>query len=272
MAKIYKDKYYTPETVVKAVINFINNKIKKIDDFDRIIEPSSGAGAFIKNLPDKVIGYDIEPHFNNGNVITGDYLKQNINYMPNSLVIGNPPFDDGSGSNNLHIKFIEYSVQHSDYVAFILPIDMYNKDTLKNAELLYSIKIKDVNYSGVKLKTCLNIYTKRKSPLCVKKIKGVSILKFSRSKKTTLQDEINWKKKSCDYRLASFGTIRLLKSQDNVKCAEFKITFDKKINFAPKLEIFIKEKRKNSISKSGCSKQDLINLIYDNCPELRDDK
>ena len=69
-----------------------------------------GGGAFLKELPNKAVGYDIEPHYINDNVIKGNYLEQNIPYERNTLVIGNPPFDDGSGSNNLHQKFIEASV------------------------------------------------------------------------------------------------------------------------------------------------------------------
>ena len=46
MPKIHNDKYYTPTAVVKTVIKLIEKEIKLINDFDRIIEPSSGGVPF----------------------------------------------------------------------------------------------------------------------------------------------------------------------------------------------------------------------------------
>lgn len=46
MPKIYNDKYYTPTAVVKTVIKLIEKEIKPINDFNRIIEPSSGGVHF----------------------------------------------------------------------------------------------------------------------------------------------------------------------------------------------------------------------------------
>ncbi len=97
MAKIHNDKYYTPDSVVQKVIKVLEKDVMPIKEFSRIIEPSAGAGAFLKRLPNSVIGYDIEPQ--SENIIKGDYLKQNILYTKNSLVIGNPPF--GSSGNFL---------------------------------------------------------------------------------------------------------------------------------------------------------------------------
>lgn len=271
MAKILNDKYYTPTAVVKKVIELVGHNIKDINDFDRIIEPSSGGGAFLKELPSKAIGYDVEPHFINKNVKTGNYLDQKIEPMKNSLVIGNPPFDDGTGSNNLHIKFIEKSLEHSEYVVFVLPVDMLNKDNIKTAKLIHSYKLPLVKYSGVALKTCINFYIKRKLGLRIKKIKGVKIEKFARSKKTTKAEEYAWKNKKCDYRFNSFGTIRILAPADSVKASEYKITFDKKVNFEPILNKFLRNKNKNSVSKAGISKQQLIDLIYDTYEKLRVD-
>lgn len=59
MAKRYQDKYYTPASVVKAVLKVIEKEIMPLDKFNRIIEPSAGAGAFIKELPESTISYDI---------------------------------------------------------------------------------------------------------------------------------------------------------------------------------------------------------------------
>ncbi|WP_064616390.1 hypothetical protein [Streptobacillus moniliformis] len=196
----------------------------------------------------------------------------NLPYLKNSIVIGNPPFDDGSGSNNLHIKFIEKSLKHSDYVVFVLPIDFFKKDNLKSAELIKSYKLPEVKYSGVKLKTCINFYKKRTKPLIKKEIKGVIIEMFRKTKNTTKNDEIIWQNKKCDYRIIGFGSLRLLQKREEVKCKEIKITFiHKKVNFKPYLEKFLKYIKGNSISTGNISKQNIIDYIYDNFPEFRKD-
>ncbi|CAM3399366.1 hypothetical protein [Pseudostreptobacillus hongkongensis] len=190
--------------------------------------------------------------------------------MSNSIVIGNPPYGGENNSTGLHKKFIEFSIQHSDYVVFVLPVDMYKKDNLKNAKLFKSYKLPKVKYSGVELLTCINFYKKRVEPLRLKKIKNVEIINFARNSDTTKQDELNWKLKKSDYRIATFGTVRVLKSDDSVKCSETKLTFKKKVNFNPILEKFLKGVHDNSISSSGVSNQMLIDLIWDTYPELRD--
>ena len=157
MAKIHNDKYYTPDLVVKKVIEVLEKDVMPINKFSRIIEPSAGAGAFLKRLPEKTIGYDIEPQ--SENIIKGDYLKQDIPYLKDSLVIGNPPFGE---AGNLHTEFIKRSIEHSDYVAFVLPGDMYKKDKFEGIELYKTYMLPAVKYSGVKLKCCFNIYCKRK--------------------------------------------------------------------------------------------------------------
>ncbi|WP_299575932.1 hypothetical protein, partial [uncultured Leptotrichia sp.] len=218
MAKIHNDKYYTPDSVVQKVIKVLEKDVMHIKEFSRIIEPSAGAGAFLKRLPENAIGYDIEPQ--SENIIKGDYLKQNILYMKKSLVIGNPPF---GSSGNLHTEFIKKSMEHSDYVAFVLPGDMYKKDKFENIELYKSYMLPAVKYSGVKLRCCFNIYRKRKGELKEKNIKGVEILTFSKTKNTTKQQELDWLNIKADFRFIAFGTIRLLKSTDKrVRAKEIK--------------------------------------------------
>ena len=177
MAKIHNDKYYTPNNVVRKVIQVLEKDVMPIEKFSRIIEPSAGAGAFLKHLPKKTIGYDIEPQ--SEGIIKADYLKQNIPYMKNSLVISNPPFGN---SGNMHTEFIKKSMEHSDYVAFVLPGDMYKKDKFEDIELFKSYMLPEVKYSGVKLKCCFNIYRKRKKKLKEKRIKNVEIKTFSKKK------------------------------------------------------------------------------------------
>lgn len=276
MSKIQfeNEKYYTPKNIVKKVIELIEENIQSINDFDRIIEPSSGGGAFLKELPSKAVGYDIDPHYFN-NVITGDYLQQNIQYMSNSLVIGNPPFDDGTDSNVLANNFIKKSISHSDYIVFILPINKYKKDNIKEAELFKSYKLPTLKYSGKSLKCCINFYRKRKENLKIKKVdeSKVQILIQTKVRKE-LEKKPNyikeWLSLKSDYRFTGFGGLRFLNDNEPMKTKEIKIIFlDKKRNFKPYLENLFKKKRKESISAPSIEKQDIINLVYDTYEDLR---
>ena len=266
MAKIHNDKYYTPEAVVKKVIEVIERDVMPINKFSRIIEPSAGAGAFLKRLPEKTIGYDIEPQ--SENIIKGDYLKQDIPYLKDSLVIGNPPFGE---SGNLHTEFIKRSIEHSDYVAFVLPGDMYKKDKFEGIELYKTYMLPAVKYSGVKLKCCFNIYRKRKKRLKEKNIKNVEILTFSKTKNTTRQQEQEWLNIRSDLRFIGFGTIRILKETDKkVRAKEMKIVLREKVNLKPVLEKYLRDRTKVSVSTPNISKREIIELIYDNFPQLRE--
>jgi predicted RNA methylase len=266
MAKIHNDKYYTPDLVVKKVIEVLEKDVMPINKFSRIIEPSAGAGAFLKRLPEKTIGYDIEPQAEN--IIKGDYLKQEIPYLKNSLVIGNPPFGE---SGTLHTEFIKKSMEHSDYVAFVLPGDTYKKDKFEDIELYKSYMLPELKYSGVKLKCCFNVYRKRKSKLQDKRIKNVEILIFSKSKNTTKKQEKDWLDIKSDIRFIAYGSIRVLKETDKkVRATEIKIILQEKVNINPVIEKFLKDKTKISVSTPNTSKREIIELIYDNFPQLRE--
>ena len=266
MAKIHNDKYYTPDNVVKKVIEVLEKDLLPINQFSRIIEPSAGGGAFLKRLPVNAIGYDIEPH--SEGIIKGDYLQQDISYKKDSLVIGNPPF---GGGVHLYLKFIKKSMEHSDYVAFVLPGDMYKKDNFKNIELYKSYMLPAVKFSGVKLKCCFNIYRKREGKLKEKNIKDAEVLIFSRLNSTTKQQELHWLNIKSDFRIMALGSVKLLKSTDKrVRTKEIKIILKKKVNLKPVLERFIKKRREISVGTPNTTKKEIINLIYDNFPQLRE--
>lgn len=266
MAKIHNDKYYTPDNVVKKVLEVLEKDVMTVDKFTRIIEPSAGAGAFLKRLPESSIGYDIEPQAEN--IIKGDYLKQEIPYLKNSLVIGNPPFGEGG---NLHSEFIKKSFEHSDYVAFVLPGDMFKRDKFDDIELYKSYMLPEVKYSGVKLKCCFNIYRKRKEKKQIKKIKNIEILVFNKSKKSTKEDLEKWIKMKSDFRIVGFGTLRIIKDDDSkVRAKEIRIFLKEKINLKPFLEKYLKDKTKVAVSTPNVSKQEIVEMIYDNFPQLRE--
>ena len=84
-----------------------------------------------------------------------------------------------------------------------------------------------------------------------------------------LQEEEEYLKKDCDYRFISYGTIRLIAKNEKTRVQELKINFKVKRNFKYILEKYIKEKANISVSAANISKQDIVDLIYDNYPELR---
>ena len=112
MAKLELDKYYTEDTLAQHCVDVTFSLLGK--DWDRIIEPSSGGGAFLKYLPEDTIDYDIAPELDR--TIQMDYREVQLPHMERSLVIGNPPF---GRANKLSVQFMIASLKHSDYVAFI---------------------------------------------------------------------------------------------------------------------------------------------------------
>ena len=69
MPKIDKDKYYTEETLAQYCVNKTFEVLGT--DWNRIIEPSAGAGAYLKYLPKNTLAYDIAPEAEG--IETADY-------------------------------------------------------------------------------------------------------------------------------------------------------------------------------------------------------
>jgi len=88
MPKIAFDKYYTEDTIAEKCVNKTYELLGK--EFTRVVEPSAGGGSFLKFLPNTTQAYDILPEAEN--IIEQDYLKLELPYLDNSIVIGNPPF------------------------------------------------------------------------------------------------------------------------------------------------------------------------------------
>lgn len=204
MGKIAHDKYYTEDQLAKYCVD----KTYEIlgSDWDRIIEPSAGAGAYLKYLPANTLAYDILPEADG--IIVADYREVKLPYMERSLVIGNPPF---GRANKLSVQFVKASLLHSDYISLIQPISQLNQNrTMSNTELLYSEDLGVLPYSGRQVHCCLNIYHK-----CIGghkmnfDIPGIGECRhIFRSGKYQHSDEIlnyPW-----DFRVAAWGTIRLL--------------------------------------------------------------
>lgn len=152
------DKFYTPietaEKCVELMLNTITNRLFVTE----YLEPSAGCGNF-SNIIKGSIAYDIKPQAEG--IIEADFLKLNLPYKEGRLIFGNPPFGD---RNNLARSFYKKAVEISDAIAFILPISQLdNRDSLYEFDLIESTDLGVLEYSGMKIHCCFNIYTRPKS-------------------------------------------------------------------------------------------------------------
>lgn len=163
MSKIQDDKYYTPISTA----NFCWDKVEEVIGFNNvseIVEPSCGNGAFYhyhKHTPH--FGYDIKPEYYTdfGEIFEQDFLSADLKYLKGRLFIGNPPF---GYRNSLSVKFFNRCCELGDYIAFILPISqLYNNLQMYRFDLVYSYDLGVLEYSGVNLHCCFNIYKRPES-------------------------------------------------------------------------------------------------------------
>ena len=114
------DKYYTIDSTVERCLSILS-----INDYDAVIEPSAGNGAFYHAINHQnKIGIDIEPEHKN--IMKQDWFSYEINNSYQKvLVVGNPPFGRYHGLSSAFIKrALSFSNVHT--VAFILP-NVYKK-------------------------------------------------------------------------------------------------------------------------------------------------
>lgn len=117
------DKFYTNDNAVKRCIEELKQFLNP-EDF-LLIEPSAGAGAFIKPLWPNIIGFDIAPDHPNVNkqdflaLTSADIYRINPNNK-HIVFIGNPPFGRCA---SLAIKFFNKcaSFDETEFIAFIVP-------------------------------------------------------------------------------------------------------------------------------------------------------
>jgi hypothetical protein len=111
----YMDQFYTKDEIAVKCFEKLQEYIN-IGEYQNILEPSAGKGAFFKLLPVSTrYGIDIEPKYDG--VVCCDFF----NYEPKPetyLVIGNPPFGKVS---SLAVKFFNKSAEFADVIAFIVP-------------------------------------------------------------------------------------------------------------------------------------------------------
>ena len=115
------DKFFTRDDVIQRCLQQVD-----LAQYDFILEPSAGNGAFLKYLPATTTAIDIEP--DSDAVRQFDYFDYQIpSGYHQALVIGNPPF---GVNHQLSAQFLQHSFAMGavQTVAFILP-NVYNKHT-----------------------------------------------------------------------------------------------------------------------------------------------
>ena len=151
--KINLDKYYTPTDLAEYCVNKTKEVIG-VENITEWLEPSAGAGVFLPYLDNNYLAFDIEPEAEN--IEQKNYLELDLPYFKGRCVIGNPPFGT---RNTLSVKFFKQAITQGDYVAFILPISQYNNNQqMYEFDLVHSEELPLIEYSGVKILCCLNIY------------------------------------------------------------------------------------------------------------------
>lgn len=169
------DKFYTPTETAKSCVDLMLNVVTNKIVVTQYLEPSAGSGNF-SNLIDGCIAYDIKPTADN--IIEADFLKLNLPYKKGRLIFGNPPYGD---RNNLARSFYKKSVEICDAIAFILPISqLNNSDSLYEFDLIKSVDLGILEYSGMKVHCCFNIYVRPERGLNLKpkfKVNGITIFR-----------------------------------------------------------------------------------------------
>lgn len=198
--KINLDKYYTPLNIANKCIDKIIKHIG-LNNISEVIEPSVGNGAFLHHTKLFVhFGYDIEPECTSDitKIMKGDFLKQQITYLPGRLIIGNPPYGERM---YMAQRFFKKSVEIADYIAFILPISQLgNTSSLYEFDLIYSEDLGIQEYSDRKLHCCFNIYKRPENKELNKKsnnrLKQIKIYR---------QDKKDYKELPYDIRMCYWG-------------------------------------------------------------------
>lgn len=157
------DKFYTPKETASLCIGLF---LEMFPNATEIIEPSAGNGSFSLQIPN-CIAYDLEPEHES--IIKQDFLKLDLPYKQGRAFIGNPPFGD---RNNLARSFYKHACKMGDMIGFILPISQLNNtDSLYLFDLVKSVDLGVLEYSGLKVHCCFNLYERPKSGKLNKKPK-----------------------------------------------------------------------------------------------------
>ena len=219
-SKLNLDQYYTDikdsKYCIDKTLKILSDKGFVVSDF---LEPSAGTGSFsdyLIQLYENVVSIDIEPK--REYIIEQDYLKYDIGYKQNRLIIGNPPF---GSKMSLAQNFYKKSILIGDYISFLLPISQLdNNQSLFEFDLLYSEDMGEMIFSGErKVHCCFNIYVRPINGLNKKISTKLNDITISR------QDSKNYTDFDFDIRMCYWGDAtagKILSVGENYS-AEYKI-------------------------------------------------
>lgn len=114
------DKFYTKTELAQELVNTLPQT------FDLWLEPSAGAGAFLKALPQPRVGLDLEP--DDSEIVQTDFFDWTPPTETSIAVVGNPPFGYQS---RLAIEFFNQSASFASLIAFIVP-RTFRKTSIQN--------------------------------------------------------------------------------------------------------------------------------------------
>tara|TARA_Y100000592_G_scaffold1556_1_gene2602 strand:+ start:1048 stop:1833 length:786 start_codon:yes stop_codon:yes gene_type:complete len=104
------DKYYTKPEIAELCLSSIEGS------YDLWLEPSAGAGAFLRRLPNPRVGLDLSP--DDDEILEQDFFTWTPPKNKSIAVVGNPPFGTNS---SLAIKFFNEAAKWATLIAFIVP-------------------------------------------------------------------------------------------------------------------------------------------------------
>ena len=258
------DKYYTNPTTVNLCIENIKKYVIP-NDFDVIIEPSAGNGAFIagiKSLTYNQIFYDIEPENEEiikQNFLTLDIRETGLYGTQNKIhIVGNPPFGRQS---SLAIQFIKKSCEFADSISFILP-KSFKKDSLikkvpLNFHRIFEVDLPDnsfiVNGDAHNVPCIFQIWVKRSYNRDV--IEQIEPLNFHFVKKTENPD-ISFRRVGVNAGTINTDCDKSIQSHYFIKFTNDKSVADNIIRLTPITFDF-----NNTIGPRSISKQELIQMF-----------
>ncbi len=135
------DAYYTPDALALAIAERVYDSVGG-GDFGLVIEPSAGAGAFVRaaqNVWPEAYLYAVEPSPDAPTPVVSNSLTferrswenslvlDHLSNGPRALIIGNPPYNlpgDGRGENpttaERHVHLAIERMRDGDVLAFLL--------------------------------------------------------------------------------------------------------------------------------------------------------
>jgi len=246
------DKFYTPTHTAEKCVDLMLNTITNRMFVTEYLEPSAGCGNF-SNIINGCIAYDIEPQHET--IIKADFLKLDLPYKKGRLIFGNPPFGD---RNNLARSFYKKAVQICDAIAFILPISqLNNRDSLYEFDLIESVDLDVLEYSGMKVHCCFNIYIRPKKGLNSKPKYKIDWIKIYRD------DQNGYENVDYDFAICRRGNIGTIRTE-RLHTQTYKIAVSDKSKVEEVKKIILSfnwNNYKKHQSAPSISKNDILRLF-----------